>query len=116
MSKKTDELNDKQVLAIALLSTGQTQTDVAAQLDLSVSTVSRWNNQDNYKIALYQARKAQFDAIADKVRDARLKAINTLIGELDAPETKHRLQAAVALLRLDIPQPDSPTKFDLNFW
>ena len=116
MSRKTDELNEKQVLAIALLSTGQTQSDVAAQLDLSAATLSRWNNQDKYKGALYEARQAQFDAIQDKVRGARLQAIDTLVTELDAQEPKHRLQAAVALLRLDIPKPDAPTQFDLKWW
>ena len=63
MPAMTTNLNNNQKLAISLMITGMTSTDIARQLKIRKETVSRWKNNDLFKEELRRSRLEFMDKL-----------------------------------------------------
>ncbi|MFO0809704.1 MAG: helix-turn-helix domain-containing protein [Gemmataceae bacterium] len=89
-----------QLSAIDLLASGQNDTETAAALGLSRTTVSKWRLYDAvFQAALNRRRAEVWSVGADKLRALIPRAIDALASEL-AADGPNRLKAALEVLRL----------------
>lgn len=110
MSKRTTTANidEKQEAAIALTVSGKTQREVAIAIDVEEATVNLWQDDAVYIAALNTARMRHWEATQDKLREARLKAIDALLTAIDSEDEKISVNAAQALLRVALNAPTGP--------
>ena len=100
------ELEPQQVEAVGLLLSGRTITETAAALGVARETVSRWRHTDAAFEALYnEGLRSTWEAGRVRLEEARGKAIARLVELVDSEEPAVALKAAMALVRLDIPEP-----------
>lgn len=100
------ELEPQQVEAVGLLLSGKTITETAAALGVARETVSRWRHTDAAFEALYnEGLRSTWEAGRVRLEEARGKAIARLVELVDSEEPAVALKAAMALVRLDIPEP-----------
>jgi transposase-like protein len=112
------DLNERQQLAVALLSTGTRNKDVAEQLGISVITLSVWVNQPAFKYALALKRREAIDAVEARLLSIADRALNTLVEILDDPTAPApaRVSAARVILgrvldaRPPTPEPVPPVR------
>jgi hypothetical protein len=98
-SHTTAQLSPKQDACAALLATGKSVRDCAAEVDAGVRTVYDWLEQDKFKkqVAIYQSRL--IDEALGKLAEAATKAVQTLIGCLDSTEGENvKVRAALGIL------------------
>lgn len=106
---KADGLTAQQAAALDMLLAGYTVTQTAESLGLARETVSRWRNGDADFLAAYNAAlRSAYEASQAKLLDGRTRAIATLAGLLDGEDKGLALKAALALLRVDVPEPTGP--------
>jgi hypothetical protein len=92
-----DGLSPAQELAIALIIAGRSLTDVAAELELTRQTLSRWTNHDpDFRAVLNQRRQELWAGAADALRALVPTAVAVLAEEMQGVE---RLKAATAVLK-----------------
>lgn len=97
--------------AIDLLVTGKSDTETAAALGLSRTTVSKWRLYDPvFQAALNRRRAEVWSDGAERLRALVPKALDALAAELDGGP--NRLKAALALLRIAQPPDVGPTDPD----
>jgi hypothetical protein len=100
------ELEPQQLEAVGLLLSGKTITETAAALGVARETVSRWRHTDAAFEALYnEGLRSTWEAGRVRLEEARGKAIARLVELVDSEEPAVALKAAMALVRLDIPEP-----------
>ena len=100
------ELEPQQLEAVGLLLSGRTITETAAALGVARETVSRWRHTDAAFEALYnEGLRSTWEAGRVRLEEARGKAIARLVELVDSEEPAVALKAAMALVRLDIPEP-----------
>ena len=100
------ELEPQQVEAVGLLLSGKTITETAAALGVARETVSRWRHTDAAFEALYnEGLRSTWEAGRVRLEEARGKAIARLVELVDSEEPAVALKAAMALVRIDIPEP-----------
>ena len=120
MSKKaqqsatSEELSEHQMIAIAGLVAGRRQVEIATQLGITESTISRWRAEPPFIAALNLAVRESFDAVVGETRQAATEALRTVVDLMKtATDEKTRLSAALQLLRLhsayDAGAPSLPT-------
>lgn len=103
---RTYELTPQQVEAVALLLSGKTITETAAAIDVSRETVSRWRHTDPAFEAVYnEGLRSTWEAGRSRLEEARGKAIARLVELVEGDDPAVALKAAMALVRLDIPEP-----------
>ena len=103
---QTQELTPQQVEALGLLLSGKPITETAAALGVARETVSRWRHTDAAFEALYnEGLRSTWEAGRVRLEEARGKAIARLVELVDSEEPAVALKAAMALVRLDIPEP-----------
>ena len=107
MSKKaqqsatSDELSEHQMIAIAGLVAGRRQVEIATQLGITESTISRWRAEPTFQAALNLAVRESFDAIVGETRQAATEALQTVRDLMqNAVGENIRLSAAMQILRL----------------
>jgi hypothetical protein len=99
-------LEPQQLEAVGLLLSGRTITETAAALGVARETVSRWRHTDAAFEALYnEGLRSTWEAGRVRLEEARGKAIARLVELVDSEEPAVALKAAMALVRLDIPEP-----------
>ena len=100
------ELEPQQLEAVGLLLSGRTITETAAALGVARETVSRWRHTDAAFEALYnEGLRSTWEAGRVRLEEARGKAIARLVELVDSEEPAVALKAAMALVRIDIPEP-----------
>ena len=100
------ELSPQQVEAIGLLLSGKTITETAAALGVARETVSRWRHTDAAFEAVYnEGLRSAWEAGHVRLEEARGKALARLVELIDSEEPAVALKAAMALVRLDVPEP-----------
>jgi hypothetical protein len=96
--RSSERLESKQAMAVGLLVSGMTKTDVARQLDVDRSTVHRWLN-DPFFVAQLEAWR---DDVVDSTLDLQLlgSRIGTakLMELVESPYESVSLRAATALV------------------
>src|SRR5687768_9141773 len=98
---KCDTLNDRQLLALDLIVTGSTDTEVAAKMGVCRQTISRWRNSDADFIAeLRRRRQIQFNRAADRLRALLDPAVDVIADQLNDRYEHTRFRAASTLLHL----------------
>lgn len=103
---QTHELTPQQIEAVSLLLSGKTITETAAALDVARETVSRWRHTDPDFEAVYnEGLRSVWEAGQVRLEEARGKAIARLVALMDSDEPAVALKAAMALVRLDVPEP-----------
>ena len=103
---QTYELTPQQVEAVGLLLSGKTITETAAAIDVSRETVSRWRHNDPAFQAVYnEGLRSAWEASRVRIDEARGKAIARLVELMEGDEPAVALKAAMALVRLDMPEP-----------
>ena len=115
---KTYDLTPDQAAALELLLSGQTITAAAAAVGVARETVSRWRNDDpTFQAAFNAAIQSAYEANQKKLIDARAKALDLLAELVDSEDQAIAFKAAMALLRVDVPQPKGRTNpADLERW
>jgi hypothetical protein len=106
-SKAPDyELTAQQVEALGLLLSGKTITETAAALDVARETVSRWRNSTSAFVAAYnEGLRSTWEAGHVRLEEARGKALAKLVELVEGDDPAVALKAAIALIRVDIPEP-----------
>jgi len=100
------ELSPQQVEALGLLLSGKTITETAAAIDVSRETVSRWRHNDPAFQAVYnEGLRSAWEAGRARQEEARGKAITRLVELMEGDDPAVALKAAMALVRLDMPEP-----------
>ena len=103
---QTYDLTPQQVEAVGLLLSGKTITETAATIDVSRETVSRWRHSDPAFQAVYnEGLRSAWEASRVRIDEARGKAIARLVELMEGDEPAVALKAAMALVRLDMPEP-----------
>ena len=102
----TPDLEPQQVEAVGLLLSGKTITETAAALGVARETVSRWRHANAEFEALYnEGLRSTWEAGRVRLEEARGKAIARLVELMGSEEPAVALKAAMALVRIDIPEP-----------
>lgn len=97
--------------AIDLLVCGKSDTETAAALGLSRTTVSKWRLYDvAFQAALNRRRAEVWSEGAERLRSLVPKALDALAAELD--RRPNRLKAALALLKMAEPPAIGPSEPD----
>ena len=104
------ELTTEQQSAIDLLATGKTDLETAEAVGVHCGTVAKWRLHHPHFQAMLNARRQEaFGAVADKLRSAASKAVDTLVAAAESGN----VPAAMAILKataLDkLPRPTGPT-------
>lgn len=100
------ELTPQQVEAVGLLLSGKTITETAAAIDVSRETVSRWRHSDPAFQAVYnEGLLSAWEASHTRIEEARGKAIARLVELTEGDDPALALKAAMALVRLEVPEP-----------
>jgi HEAT repeat protein len=106
------------VEALGLLLSGKTITETAAALGVARETVSRWRHADAAFEAVYnEGLRSAWEAGHVRLEEARGKAIERLVSLMESDDPAVALKAAMALVRLDIPEPKgsvNPERIQLN--
>lgn len=115
---QTQELTPQQLEAVGLLLSGKTITETAAALGVARETVSRWRHTDAAFEAVYnEGLRSTWEAGRTRLEEARGKAIARLVELMEGDDPNLALKAAMALVRLDMPEPKgsvNPEKLELN--
>lgn len=115
---QTQELTPQQVEALTLLLGGKTITETAAALGVARETVSRWRHTDAAFEAVYnEGLRSAWEAGLVRIDEARGKAIGRLVELMEGDDPTVALKAAMALVRLEVPEPQgsvNPDKLQLN--
>lgn len=80
---------------------GTSQVDIARRLGVDRVTVGRWYERDDFKAALNEQMAAVQGAVNAEIRDAQLKAIDTITAILDDPESSERARIEASKYILD---------------
>lgn len=103
---QTYELTPQQVEALDLLLGGKKITETAAAIGVARETVSRWRHSDPTFQAVYnEGLRSAWEAIRVQIDEARGKAIARLVEFMEEDDPAVALKAAVALVRLEVPEP-----------
>ncbi len=115
---QTQELTPQQVEALTLLLGGKTITETAEALGVARETVSRWRHTDVAFQAVYnEGLRSAWEAGLVRIDEARGKAIGRLVELMEGDDPTVALKAAMALVRLEVPEPQgsvNPDKLQLN--
>jgi hypothetical protein len=96
--RSSERLESKQAMAVGLLVSGMTKTDVARQLDVDRSTVHRWLN-DPFFVAELEARRSELiDSMLDRQLLGSRIGTAKLMELVDSPNELVSLRAATALV------------------
>jgi transposase len=93
-----NKLDSKQELAIAALLSMPTQRRAAAKVGVSLSTLSRWLGQPEFRDAYRQARRRLVDDAVARLQRASGKAVEALVRNLKAPKAADQIRAALGVL------------------
>lgn len=103
---QTYELTPQQVEAVGLLLSGKTITETATAIGVARETVSRWRHSDPaFEAAYNEGLRSAWEAGRTRLEEARGKAIARLVELMEGGEPAVALKAAMALVRLDMPEP-----------
>ena len=96
--------------AIALLLEGLSQSAVARRLKVDRVTVARWVADERFKKVLQEQLAAVQEAVNSEIRDAQLRAVDTIASFLGNSEVhdRTRLEAAKYLLERGRKLPEPP--------
>lgn len=87
------EITPKMIKAIGLLYEGKTKQEIANDLKISVSTLNRWTNNDDFKAALVAVASQQFGQLVPEAT----ATIREIMGDT-AAKPGDRLNAARTVL------------------
>ena len=117
-TQRGQELTPQQVEAVGLLLSGKTITETAAALGVARETVSRWRHTDAAFEAVYnEGLRSTWEAGRTRIEASRGKAIARLVELMEGDDPNLALKAAMALVRLEVPEPTgsvNPDKLELN--
>lgn len=82
--------------AIAALLTAPTVTAAAQASGVSLSTLMRWQREDDFKSELAQAKRELVSAAVNKLQDSAWTAVNTLVEICKAPHSSEAAKVAAA--------------------
>jgi transposase len=98
MGKKS--LMAKQERAIALALSGKGDGEIATEIGVARSTVSRWrNHNDDFRAALAGQREALRERTADALQALADKAMRVLDAAMESEHENTRLKAAAIVLK-----------------
>ena len=95
-------LSAQQWQTVALLVAGKRGVDVAAELDISPETISRWRAMPAFVAALNVAVRDSYNACVGDVRSVAKDAVTVLRESLSSGDERIRLSAALAVVRLHL--------------
>ncbi len=78
-ANKKQQLNPQQRKAVELIARGRTVSETAAEVNVSRTTVRRWETENPYFItALNRQRLERWDGAQERLRDIEAQAVETL--------------------------------------
>ena len=92
------KVDDQQLLAMVL--SGQTQTEIAKALNMTKGQVSRRVNSDNFQGLLSEYRKKVLDGVLTSLIANSQKAVNKICSLLDSENEYLAFQSAVKVLSM----------------
>jgi len=96
-ASESDNLSDKQRIAISWLLQGKTLQATADICSLNVRTLQRWLDEPEFASQYAKARRRQADAFAEIVVTAAQAGIETMLRHLNCGNLQAELRAAKAL-------------------
>lgn len=99
---ETVALSPVQWQAVQLIVAGRRGVDVAAELDVTPETVSRWRALPVFQAALNVGVRDSYCSTIGRLRDARTGALDVLCALLQSEDERLRLSAALSVLRLHL--------------
>ena len=95
-----DNLNEKQLAAIDLLSCGKSYTAVAKSIDVDRRTIYRWRQNPEFAGTLEERRLELWEEASERLRALVQPSLDVLEHQLNDRYDRARFAAATAILRM----------------
>lgn len=110
MYENVEDLNEKQVNAINMLTSGKTIEEVANSLNLNINTIYRWKRSRSFKRALREQQNQVFDKLTIELSKLGTEAINVLNNiMINASSESLKLKASMFIIDKIIQVEDNET-------